>query len=409
MSNVIRPSMLRAPPPLHLDSTAIKGRSLDISPSRSSVHSSSSQSQAHTPSSSVSDTPLLPTRPPSPEKRPPHPANSISFLTALAAQERRVLELREELQKADEDLEKLKKQWAVHEAAKKKNELRHLQQLQPLNTAPLGSSMPSDDDSASAIRELDRRRITPSGIKPSYRKIFAGSRHTQALSLLSRREPGSHSDLLSRGNEPSKPHQAAANNVAVPTTVPEISSVDVESGSDDSYRGPHKDVILDTGKQLVGDFRHGLWAFFEDFKQLTIGDEGIGTAGVHNPPVIASKNTPRRQSMNEKRTATTEIPARKAGASDAVRESLGKPQTQVSLSRQRVGSSFGRPTEATSTPTCFISEGADNANSSDSDEDGWDNWDIPKESTPRRKYLVDGAEPMASPLTDRSSPRTSMR
>lgn len=85
-----------------------------MSPSRSSVRSSSSQSQAHTPSSSVPNTPLLPTGPPTPEKRSPYPADSISFLIALAAQERRVLELREELHKADEDLEKLKKQRAVH-------------------------------------------------------------------------------------------------------------------------------------------------------------------------------------------------------------------------------------------------------------------------------------------------------
>lgn len=411
MSITIHPSLPQAASPLPLDSTTIKRRSLEISPSRSSVRPNSSQSQAHTPSSSVPNTPLLPTRPPSPEKRPPHPADSNSFLTALAAQERRVLELREELQKADEDLERLKKQWAMHEATKKKNELRHLQQLQPLNTPPLGSSMPSNDESAGASREFDRQRITTS-IKPSYRKVFAGSRHTQELSLLSRRDPRSHSNLLLRGSKPSKPHHATANDVVVPATVLELSSVNVESGSDDSYRGPQKDVIVETGKQLVGDFRQGLWTFFEDFKQLTVGDEGISTAGVRNPPVIASGNMPRRQSVNEKRTALKDRPARTAGALVVVREETsGKPQIEVSGSKQRVGSSLDRPTEAVgpvSNSTAFSSEGGDNAKYSDSDDNGWDSWDTPKVSTTRRKDLVDGADPMASPLTDRSSPRTSM-
>ena len=36
-----------------------------------------------------------------------------------------------------------------------------------------------------------------------------------------------------------------------------------------------KDDILDTGKQLVGDFRQGLWTLFEDLRQATVGEEAI--------------------------------------------------------------------------------------------------------------------------------------
>lgn len=386
-----------------------------MSPSRSSIRSSSSQSQAHTPSSSVSNTPLLPTRPPSPEKGSTHPADSNSFLTALAAQERRVLELREELHKANEDLEKLKRQWATHEATKKKNELRHLQQLQPINTPPLSSVMPSDDDSARASRGVDRRRITPSSIKPSHRKVFAGSRHTQALSLLSPKDTQSHSKLLVREKELSKLHQATANDVAVPATVPELSPLDTESGSDDSYRGPQKDqkdVILETGKQLVGDFRHGLWSFFEDFKQLTVGDEGINTAGLRNPSVIAPGNMPRPHNMKQDGIAFGESPARMEGVSKVVQEPSRKPRTEVFGSKQRIGRPLDRPMEAVEPPlksTGISPEGGNNANACDSDDSGWDDWDTPKGSTPRRKNIVYGADPMASPLVDRSSLRTSMR
>lgn len=383
-----------------------------MSPSRASIRSSSSQSEAHTPSSSFSNTPLLPTRPPSPEKRP---ADANSFLTALAAQERRVLELREELQKANEDLEKLKRQWAVHEATKKKHELRHLQQLQPLNTSPLGSIVPSDYDSARASRESNRQKIIPPSIKPPYRKVFAGSRHTQALSLLSPKDTIGHSDLLVRESELSKLHQTAANDVAVPATVPDLSLVDAESGLGDSYRGQQKDqkdVILETGKQLVGDFRQGLWTFFEDFKQLTVGDEGINTAGLRDPSIIAPGNVSRPPNTKEEKIALKEGPARKEGASKVVREPSRKLRNKVSGSKQRIGSPLERPIEAvgpTTNPTFFGSEGGSNANVSDSDDNGWDNWDTPTGSTPRRKDVVSGADPIVSPLMDRSSQRTSIR
>lgn len=375
-----------------------------MSPSRSSLCSDSSQSLAHTPSSSAPNTPLLPTRPASPEIRPPHPADSNSFLTALAAQERRVLELREELQKAGEDLEKLKKQWAAYEATKKKNE------LQILNTSLLRSRMPCDHDSARATKEIDSRRIAPSSIKPSHRKVFAGSRHTRALSLLSPRDPGSHSDLPLGGRGPSKSHNAAANDVVVPATVPEMSSLDVEPGSEGSYEDPQKDAMLETGKQLVGDFRQGLWTFFEDFKQLTVGDEGISTASLHNPLAIAPRNMARQRNMKQKSTAHSALPARSLRVSDVARKPSRKPHVEVSVYKQEAGSSLERLTEPVRPiPTSTAYEGGNNENPSESDDDGWGNWDFSKESTPRRKKIVDSVGPMAHPRKERSSPRTSMK
>lgn len=405
MSDTTHPAMPQADPSPQLASAAMIRQSVEMSPSRVSIRSSSSQSQA-TPSSSVSNTPLLPTRPSSPGKRPPHPADSNSFLTALATQERRVLELREELNKANEELEKLKSQWAVQEATKKKHELRHLQQLQPLNT-PLGLVIPSDYDSLRASRDPDRRRITGSGIKPSHRKIFAGSRHTQALSLLSPKD----SDLLVRESEFSNLRQTATNDVAVPANVPELSSMDAESGSDDSYRDPQKDqkdVILETGKQLVGDFRQGLWTFFEDFKQLTVGDEGISTAGLRNPSVIAPGNVSRPPSTKEEKNALHGSPARKTGVSKAVREPSRKPRNQVPAPVQRIGRPLETPTETVGpiSNSTYGSEGWSNANASDSDDDGWDNWD--KGSTPPRN-IIHGAHATTPPLKDRSSQRTSTR
>lgn len=376
MSNVNQPSALRAALSLRSDPTSTRGRSLEMSPSRSSVRSSSSQSQAQTPASSVPDTPLLFTRSPFPEGKPSLTADSDFFLTALAAQERRVLELREELHKAEEDLEKLKKHWAVHEFTKTKRELRHLQQQQPLNNLLLGSSMPSsDNDSVNASKELDGRKITSSSIRHSHRKVFAGSRHTRALSLVPSKDPRSRSDLLLPGNGPPKVRHAAATDTAAPATARKPASSTLESG-------PQKDAIMETGKQLIGDFRQGLWTFLEDFKQLTVGDEGIGSAGLRTLPARNAGNIPRRQIMKERRTTLKDNLARKAGALDVMREPWEGPQTEAPSPKQRFGSALDRfLVGPTSIPVGFISDGGNDANSSDSDANGWDNWDNPKGPT----------------------------
>ena len=390
MSETARPSVARATFSLRSHPPGSIRRSLDISPSRSSVRSGSSHSQTHTPASSVPDTPLLPTRPPSPRGRSLHAADSNLFLTRLAAQERRVLELREELHKANKDLEKLKEQWAVHEATKKKAELRHLQQLQPLNRSMLGSgTLSSDHEPVYAIRDTDRRKITSPRMTTSHRKVFAGSRHTRALSLLSSKGPGSHSDLLPQGTSPLQVDQTAAIDLAVPAVVPESATWNFEAGS-------QKDVIMETGKQLVGDFRQGLWTFFEDFKQLTVGDEGIGTTGLRHSPNLSSGNMLRRPNMKVKMTVPKECVARKPSAFDPVREPWRKPQVKACGHDQRAGHARDRSIEAvgpTPTPEEVNSARRKDADSSGSDANGWENWNTPKKPSSKRKDLVDGADP----------------
>ena len=171
------------PPPLG-SAASLTRRGSEASPSRSSFQSSNA-SRIHTPSTSVPSTPLLATRPASPEKKALYPGESDNFLTALATQERRVLELKEELQKAEIDLRKLKKQWAAHEAKKKRNEARNLEQLQPLKTSLSESAANHDESPVLASRELDRRKTLSSSMRSSQRKVFSGSRHTRTLSLLS--------------------------------------------------------------------------------------------------------------------------------------------------------------------------------------------------------------------------------
>lgn len=251
----------------------------------------------------------------------------------------------------------------------------------------------SDFNSEKASRELDGRKITSSSARHSHRKVFAGSRHTRALSLLPSKDPISRSDILLLGRGPPQVHHPATTDAAGPATTPKSASSSLESG-------PQKDVIVETGKQLIGDFRQGLWTFLEDFKQLTVEDEGVGSADLRTLPARNAGNIPRRQNMKQKRTTLKGNLARKPGALDVMREPWQRSQAEAPSPEQRFGSALdGSKTGSTSTPGMFNSDGGNDANSIDSDANGWDNWNTPKRPIPRRRDLVDEIDTIASPVT----------
>ena len=239
---------------------------------------------SHIPSSPVPNTPVIPIRPPSPEKMIPQTGDTSGFLTALASKERLVLEIRETLHKAELDLEKLKRQWALHEAAKRRNEIRQVAQLQPLNTSfngangsniANGTRMVDDEESSRSSKEQERQKVVQVGRHQSQRKVFSGSRHMKTLSLLSPTATKAY-----EANLPTSPQQAELGQSSSEATREfnaTASPINTASKApaEALTAGIPKDVILDTGKQLVGDFRQGLWTFFEDLRQATVGEEAI--------------------------------------------------------------------------------------------------------------------------------------
>lgn len=288
------------PPPLY-SATSTARRGSEASPSRSSFQSSNA-SRIHTPSTSIPSTPTISTRPPSPEKRQLHPGESDNFLTAVAAQERRVLELKEELQKAEVDLGKLKKQWATHEAKRKRNEVRNSEQLQSIKTSFPEYHIVREDSPISASRELERRKTLSSSAKSSQRKVFSGSRHTRTLSLLTTNNAKAETYYPPRGDSLKSKRKASPESVeAIPeflvTETPPKVIKDLSKTSD-------REMIIETGKQLVGDFRQGFWTFVEDLKQVTVGDESssVGGTGVspkstsHGPKKMIEKS---KESLRE--------------------------------------------------------------------------------------------------------------
>ncbi|KAJ5223313.1 hypothetical protein N7468_007855 [Penicillium chermesinum] len=242
--------------------------------------------------------------------------DGYDFLRAIASQERRVLELREELQRAETDLTTLKKQWAIAEKSRKRTEIsHHAEQMLPLRSPD--TSVPPDASSSgsgshrreqsmssvgsSAVshervsRELDRRpgaraaAAPGSSISSNGRRVFQGS-HTRALSLLSTTTAPSHSsagpiltDADRVGRTPrsatlpsvershnvtsSKPLASPAHESAVPSQL--------LSQWSSNMPPPSREAFMRTGKQMASDLREGLWTFFEDIRQATVGEEGV--------------------------------------------------------------------------------------------------------------------------------------
>jgi Domain of unknown function (DUF4048) len=247
---------------------------------------------------------------------PTSPNNSSSFLVALAAQERKVFELKEELHRAEGELKKLKRQWALHEAnpntAKwKKTETKNVE-TQPMQTVM--ASIEADNGvripgSVTGRRiDLDRRRATfDEHAKDSRRKVITGG-HTRALSLLSPTQQTYDKTLPSRPTHMDI-HPPAGNG---------FTKANLSLGRRDSNKTRHsyQDSATIGVKQIAEDIKSGLWTFMEDLRQATVGDEAIKgppatrdektsndlrrKAGKRNPAVIS-------QGMNSEENPTSTI------------------------------------------------------------------------------------------------------
>lgn len=363
-----------------------------------------------------------------------------NFLTAIAAQERRVLELKEELTRAEADLDKLKRQWVQHEAHKKRNDAMSLTKLQPLQTslAPAEAEEDSDGSNAWMQREMERRKALLSGSKSSNRTVFSGSRHTRTLSLLSpaNRGPQSRSSVewpsgrpprkeslseATRQSQESETPQPKSKPISRAATTPDFTA-DVSRPTDPLAElveaGVDKDMLLHAGKKVATGLRDGLWTFWEDIRQATVGDE----AGPIPPP--------RRQSSTQ-----TLRSAKKQGSKNSLRpssrgSSTSKASTETkkpSPARKHTKSatmSLGS-TPALADPSFWAEHGvipvapvkksisspraakAFSRTASDSPDDAWDNWDELSPYWSRASSAASESTTLPSTVSGGTSPRMS--
>ncbi|CZS97020.1 uncharacterized protein RAG0_06120 [Rhynchosporium agropyri] len=215
----------------------------------------------------------VPSFPPTPIEQTlaPSPDERNTFLVALAGQERRVLELREELAKAEVELAALKRQYARQEGSKKRAEVRH---VEPLQTVLVEGN--NEDPSASSRHsaDMERRRVLLNNlnIPKETRRKFSGA-HTRTLSLLSpERSNFNYPQPFPPVMESSAETQGIPKSLTMPDTSQGIRRI---SSSRANARHSYQIGVPLGAKQLAEDLKSGMWTFLEDLRQATVGDEAV--------------------------------------------------------------------------------------------------------------------------------------
>ena len=284
----------------------------------------------------------------------------MAFLTALAGQERRVLELREELEKAEQELRKMKHQWARHEASRERQGLG-LHIIAPRTDSIMGDSLTSP----TSREEYTRLQNSARGRPNSNRKVLPGARHQRTLSLLSPKR-GNQSQPFPQPDDVNSPPSSSASppplqkrhtlmNPPPSRMSSESSSRSGRPQSLDLLGSDRQEAIMQTGKQIADDFKEGLWNFIEDLKQATVGDE-VPRATAQLPQERPQKTLRRVSSKN----TIASFKASKSGSSSSLRRTGSGHDLESSKNISK-----GKGKEPASPPTeSLIDFGQDDVDSS---------------------------------------------
>jgi len=253
--------------PIHANFDTLE-QTRPASPTRSHTTSTTISSDEATQGSSLSDT---------------------HFLTAIASQERRVLELREELIKAEQNLHKLKRDWAQHEVYKKRQDIRRQRGLRYSNTGDItvpSTSVENTQRTEGVAREIERRRALQQLSRPTHRKVFSSSKHTRTLSLLSPDLPTTTTTpdttpslstiaVSKPASDIQPPHDCPLDSTAKSQKVTSQAETFQISHVDAQDTEMPREVLMRAGRQMALDLKDGLWTFLEDLRQVTVGDENM--------------------------------------------------------------------------------------------------------------------------------------
>lgn len=305
---------------------------------------------------------------------------SADFLTLVAAQERRVLELKEELLRADAELTALKKQWAIFEANKKREEARQLRRLPvPLDEVP----SPAQTAHKDLEEEWKRRRAlvemsnnTNGSGRRGSKRVFEG-RHTRTLSLLSPTSTKAQvaksvsiDELVktdeNRSEGSSSPGTPSLSRMA---TFDDLVSPDLQVALGKTYKNiasqrrslpPGTADFMKQGRQVVDGVREGLWTFFEDIRQATVGDEAV------NGPVNTQQRhaRPRNAVRPKQKSSKSSLKKEESFWREFGIETPRKPDPELDSK-----TSHGQKSSTdTQNPPSLLE---------DLNDDDWDNWESP--------------------------------
>ncbi|KAF1918778.1 hypothetical protein BDU57DRAFT_554199 [Ampelomyces quisqualis] len=307
------------------------------------------------------------------------------ILAVLAAQERYVLELRDELKKADADLLTLKKYHAVHEANKRHNDTRRATQLQPVTTLiDVSSDNDKEDDHGPNLwmqKDMERRKALLATTKTSQRKVFSGSRHLRTLSLLSPDKLHAPPfpqplDLHDAPTSKPTPHPELAPRSSTSSDMT-TSLIDISNDRYDMGGIPtiQKEQLIRAGTQMANDFKNGLFTFIEDIRQATVGDEAVN--GHDDEPgsgardaLIKGGQKPSAGRPSLDRSASSKKPIQKPGSmgDDFWKENgLSEPKTSAMHNKKTHTNKSAR------IPPMQAQKVVD-------EEEEWDNWETPNDT-----------------------------
>lgn len=331
------------------------------------------------------------------------PVDPNDFITAIAGQERRVLELREELTRAESELTKLKRHWANHEAHKKHAQIRNAEPLRPV----VPHIDTPDDPATRRSVELDRRKVLLLGQQsqqgtPTHqyrRRVFRGG-HTRTLSLLSPTKPEAEGFAVHEDNTRLENWKPAGMETNLPsgTGYTTIYPAPVSKRASWAPRSAHQQT---SGvKQIAEDLKTGLWTFMEDLRQATVGDEPITGQGTYLRGIDGNmRSTTRERDENQETIRASTSSARPHASSlfeyadetptpvsrfvnigdedDKEKENSDRPgvsrQTSSSSSSQKKSAPSKNPKRFSWTPLTIDSF----------DDNDWSSWDSPTVKSPR--------------------------
>ncbi|KAF1967477.1 hypothetical protein BU23DRAFT_559391 [Bimuria novae-zelandiae CBS 107.79] len=363
---------------------------------------------------------------PSPVPSPDATSAETNILNIIAAQERYVLELKEELAKAEQDLKTIKKHYATQEANKQRNDMRKLTKLQPLNTTFANFGTDQDDQDGSSTwmqKEMERRKALLSA-KTTQRggKVFSGSRHLRTLSLLSPDKsysPSFPQPLDLRNDESPTVATSTINTNQRPavlsrtSTSPDIANQIANTVNGERYdlgglSNIQREALLRTGKQMANDFKDGFFTFIEDIRQATVGDDaanggaGAGSAHAQNGPTKGSRKTSENRPTLNRATSSKKSGSSKVDIGDEFWREHGLSEPKASPTHKKT-----HALKQTRTPQ--------KQNQKADDFDSWDNWETPNDDHVHSAKVSgdnsssDESDGPSSPASGQASSRTSTR
>ncbi|OAR02282.1 hypothetical protein LLEC1_06608 [Akanthomyces lecanii] len=319
------------------------------------------------PPSSAGPPVTLSSRPPTPAQTPVLPAleDANDFIIAIAAQERKVLELREELARAEADLSSLKAKWTSKESMQKRAAEIQSQSL----ASP--QRCPTPDATVSPTRQSvdqDRKKLwlqsqqnSPSTPTQGRRKVMRGG-HTRTLSLLS---PAGSNALFNLHEDRISLDSALVQTLHDPIA-PQLGQLSALSKR--ATWQPRSQPQPSGVFPLVEDFKLGLRAFVEDIRQITVGDEPITGPATATQRHSTAMHTRKPSTSARDRKSSTATSPRADSSLGAVQQGpvLGsKADGAASMSEKAKSSGKGK--QFSWTPLGFETL----------EDNDWTNWESP--------------------------------